>query len=360
VKVLVATAIYPTPGRPAFGTFVRTQVESLRRIGVDAEPFVLNGPNRKTMYLRGISALRRRLQLGDVDIVHAHYSYVGVVARAQRAVPVVLTFHGDDLLGTIGASGRQTMFSRGVVLGGKALARSIDAIVVQNQKMAALLRRHPRVHVIPHEVDLDLFRPTGRDEARRLLGLDLDRRYVLFASSPDIAVKRFPLAAEAVEILRGRDPSIELLVVFKETQERLSLYMNASDALVFPSYQEGSPNIVKQAMACNLPIVATDVGDVTEVIADTEGCFVVDPDAHAFADRLQAVLRSRMRTHGRERVCHLDGPLVAGRIRDLYSDVIGRSPRSQHGPPEYAEATGFRVRTAEHHPRATIKLGDNG
>jgi glycosyltransferase involved in cell wall biosynthesis len=345
VKVLVATAMYPTPDRPASGTFVRTQVESLRGIGVDAEPFVFDGPNRKLMYFTAIALLRRRLEERDVDIVHAHYSYVGAVARAQRAVPVVLTFHGDDLLGTIGANGRQTLFSRGVVFGGKVLARRIDAVVVQNQKMAALLRSHPNVHVIPHEVDLDLFRPAGRDEARRLLGLDLDRRYVLFASPPDIAVKRFPLAQEAVESLRRRDPSVELLVVFKETQARLALYMSACDALVFSSYQEGSPNIVKQAMACNLPIVATDVGDVAEVIGDTEGCFVVDPDAHAFADRLQAILLSRMRTRGRERVRHLDGPLVAGRLRDLYSDVVARRPRAA---------------SAEHHPGGTKELADNG
>jgi glycosyltransferase involved in cell wall biosynthesis len=346
VKVLVATAIYPTPDRPAFGTFVRTQVESLRRIGVDADPFVLEGRNRKLMYLRGISLLRRRVRQGDVDLVHAHYSYVGAVARAQRTVPVVLTFHGDDLLGTIGANGRHTMFSRAIVLGGKALARSIDAIVVQNRTMAALLRWHPRVHVIPHEVDLELFRPSERDEARRRLGLDPHRRYVLFASPPDIHVKRFPLAQASVELLRQRYPSAELLVVFKETQDRLALYMSACDALVFPSYQEGSPNVVKQAMACNLPIVATDVGDVAEVLGETEGCHLVQPDARVFASRLGEVIERRLRTTGRDRVRRFESSRVASRLLEVYSEVVAhaavsvqpsRKLRPASSPPSGAE-----------------------
>jgi Glycosyl transferases group 1 len=250
VKVLVATAMYPTPGRPAFGSFVRTQVESLKGIGVDADPFVLEGRSRKIMYLRGITRLHRRLRRGDVDVLHAHYSYVGAVAREQWTAPVVLTFHGDDLLGTIGPNDRQTLFSRGVVAAGKVLARSIEAIVVQNQTMAAALHSHPHVHVLPH--------------------------------------------------------------------------MSACDALVFPSYQEGSPNIVKQAMACNLPIVSTDAGTVAEVIGDTEGCYVVEPKADAFADRLEPLLRRPMRTKGRDQVRHLDGPLVAAQLRDLYDEVLER------------------------------------
>ena len=324
MKVLVATAMYPTPERPAFGTFVRTQVESLRLIGVDAEPFVLDGRSRKAMYARAVPRLRRRLARGDVDVVHAHYSYVGAVARMQRAVPVVLTFHGDDLLGTIGTDGRQTALSRGIAAGGKLLARLVDAVVVQNRTMADVLHGHPSVHVIPHEVDLDLFAPTDRDEARRTLGLDLERRYLLFASPPDIPVKRFPLAREVADDLRRRDPSVELLVVFKETQERLALYMSAADALVFPSYQEGSPNIVKQAMACNLPIVATDVGDVAEVIAGTEGCVVVEPTVQGFVSPLEAILESRARTTGRDAVRHLAGPLVAARLNDLYTELVER------------------------------------
>jgi len=327
MKALIATAIYPSAERPALGTFVKTQVDSLRAIGVDAEPFVLTGPNRKLMYAKAVPALRRRLRAGDVELVHAHYSYVGIVARCQLTVPLVVTYHGDDLLGTIGANGKTTLPSYPVMGLGRLLARTADTVIVQNQAMKQKLRRHQSVHILPHEVDLDLFSPSDRADARRLLGLDPDRPYLLFAADPGIHVKRYPLAAAAVEIVRRRFPSVELLTVYREPQSRLPLYMNAADALVFPSYQEGSPNVVKQAMACNLPIVATDAGDVADVIGSTPGCYVEAPDATAFAARLAELLASPRRTDGRRRVERFAPSLVAGRLRDIYAETIARRPR---------------------------------
>jgi teichuronic acid biosynthesis glycosyltransferase TuaC len=102
------------------------------------------------------------------------------------------------------------------------------------------------------------------------------------------------------------------------------LYMSACDALVFPSYQEGSPNIVKQAMACNLPIVATDVGDVRELIDNTAGCYISEPDPGSFAQLLGAILASPFRTTGREDVKHLSGPLIAERLIQVYKEVLRR------------------------------------
>jgi teichuronic acid biosynthesis glycosyltransferase TuaC len=324
MKVLVATAMYPTEDRPFFGTFVRTQVESLRKIGVDAEPFVLAGRSRKMMYAQAVPALRRRLERGDVDVVHAHYSYVGAVARMQRRVPVVLTFHGDDLLGTVGADGETASWSRAVARAGKLLASQVDAVIVQTAQMAHILRSVPNVHVLPHEVDLELFAVTPRSEARAQLGLDPDRPYLLFAASPDVAVKRFPLARDAVELVRSAGAEAELLVVHREPQDRLALYMNACDALVFTSFQEGSPNVIKQAMACNLPIVSTDVGDVAEVIAGTDGCVVVEPTPGAVAAGLEQVLARGGRTNGRAEVSHLSCEAVASRLAVLYDEVVGR------------------------------------
>jgi teichuronic acid biosynthesis glycosyltransferase TuaC len=324
MKILVATAIYPTAENPAFGSFVRTQVESLRDAGVEIELLVLSGRPRKLIYPRGIVQLNRRLAAGDVDLVHAHYSYVGMVARAQWKVPVVVTFHGSDILGGVNASGRRPRFDNLITRAGRLLGEFVDAVIVQSPEMAAKFRRRD-VHIIPHEIDFSTFRLTDREEARATLGLDSERKYLLFAADPQNHVKRFPLAQEAASILRQRDPSVELCIVHKETQDRLALYMNACDALVFPSYQEGSPNIVKQAMACNLPIVATDVGDVRQVIAGTSDCFVCEPDAEVFAERLAGILLTGQRTDGRSRIRHLDRPVVARKLIDVYEDVISRN-----------------------------------
>lgn len=331
MKVLVVTAIYPTADRPAFGSFVHTQVASLRRVGVDVDVLVLEGRRRKLIYPRGVVQLRRRIARERFDLIHAHYSFVGMVARMQRRLPVVVTYHGDDVLGTVDELGRQVWFTAPVVVAGRLLAGVVDASIVQTAEMAERLGR-PNVHVIPHEVDFDVFRPTVRDEARGLLGLERERRYVLFASPPDIPVKRYPLAQEAVARLRA-DCDVELVVVHTETQDRLALYMSACDALVFPSFQEGSPNIVKQAMACNLPIVASDVGDVRTLIDGTPWCFVCEPDAAVLAARLAEIVAVRPRTDGRERVRHLDCETVARRVVGVYEHVLERARARPPGRP---------------------------
>jgi glycosyltransferase involved in cell wall biosynthesis len=320
IRVLVVTAMYPTPDDPAYGAFVKAQVVALRDHGVHIDVLHLTSRSQKAAYAKGPIVLRSRLRNDRYDVVHAHYSYVGMVARTQRRVPVVVTFHGDDLLGTVGANGKVTPSSRLVVAAGKLLSRFVDAVIVQNQQMAALIPRSD-VHIIPHEVDFDVFRPTARADARIVLGLDRDKRYLLFAANPSIPVKRFPLAREAAERLRRTDPNIELLVIHKEPQERLALYMSACDALVFPSYQEGSPNIVKQAMACNLPIVATDVGDVRDVIGKTEGCFVSAPTIEAFSTSLANVLTDRRRTNGREHIGRRD-------LREVAKPAANSRPRA--------------------------------
>src|SRR6266404_5751597 len=148
MKVLVATAMYPTPEKPAFGTFVRTQVETLQRVGVEIELFVLNGRSRKLMYPQAVFQLRQRLADDSIDLVHAHYSYVGMVARTQWKVPVVVTYHGDDLLGTVGEHGRHEGWSKLVVVAGQLLGQLADAVIVQSQEMARKLRRKD-IYIIP-------------------------------------------------------------------------------------------------------------------------------------------------------------------------------------------------------------------
>jgi len=329
MKILVATSIYPTNENPARGTFVRTQVEYLKRAGVEVELLIVGERSRKLMYPKAALELRQRLTDSSIDLVHAHYSYVGIVARTQWRVPVVVSYCGDDLLGTMSARGRQTLFGRLAVIAGRLLSKQVDGVIVKSRAMAKVLRRKKGVYIIPHEIDLELFQPFDREEARKLLDLDLRKKYLLFAANPDIPVKRFPLAKAVADHLSRQDPTIELLVVHREPQKRLPLFMSACDALVFTSYQEGSPNVVKQAMACNLPIVSTDVGDVREIIGKTEGCSICEPEAGDFGRHLSSILHHRERTSGREQVQHLAGPVVAQRIIEVYEQVLRNCRRHE-------------------------------
>jgi glycosyltransferase involved in cell wall biosynthesis len=328
MKVLIATAMYPTPQNPAFGSFVKTQVEALKWAGVDVELMVLQGRNRKLMYPQSIFQLRRRLAQNSIDVVHAHFSYVGIIARTQFSTPLVVTFHGDDLLGTVkDDGGNHTHSSRLIVGAGRLLGRMIDAAIVQSNEMAAQLNHRDNVHIVPHEVDFDVFRPTDRAQARAALGLDAAKKYLLFPNNPGIKVKRYALASQVSEAMAGEDPDVELIVVYKETQDRLALYMSACDALVFTSFQEGSPNIVKQAMACNLPIVATDVGDVRDVIDGTEWCFVCEPSVQEFSEKLFQILQHRPRTQGRQQISHFDRANVTRELIHIYEQALRRRGR---------------------------------
>lgn len=323
MKILVATSIYPTSENPALGSFIRTQVEYLKRAGVEVEVFRLQGRPRKLKYLEAPFQLRRRLSDPSIDLIHAHYSYVGIIARTQWKVPVVVSYCGDDLLGTMNERGEPTFFSRLAVMAGRLLGNQADAVIVKSREMASKLKRED-VHIIPHEIDFDVFQPVEKEKARALLGLDPHKKYLLFAANPKTPVKRFPLAQAVAEQLQKQDPSVELLAIYKETQDRLALFMSACDALIFTSYQEGSPNVVKQAMACNLPIVSTDVGDVRDVIGSTKGCYVCEPDVKEFAGCLADALSRGERTRGREKVRHLSGPAVARKVIAVYEQVLSR------------------------------------
>lgn len=138
MKVLIVTAMYPNPGNPAYGSFVRTQVEFLRGQGIEAEVLVLQGPP-VVKHIAGVFQLRQRLADGSFDLVHAHFGYAGVVARMQWKVPVVVTFHGDDLLGQINERGRPTLLSRVLARLCAALAGYVDAVIVQSAQMAGKL-----------------------------------------------------------------------------------------------------------------------------------------------------------------------------------------------------------------------------
>jgi teichuronic acid biosynthesis glycosyltransferase TuaC len=321
MKVLILTAIYPTADNPAFGSYVRTQAESLKRAGVDVEMLVLKDRHRKLIYPKAIFQLRRRLAESSVDLVHAHYGLVGMVARSQWKVPVVVTYHGSDVLGWINSHGKRERLGTLIAGAGRLLARNVDAAIVQSDEMASKLK-NSNVYVIPHEVDLEVFKPTDRELARTVLGLDAHKKYLLFAANPKVGVKRFSLAKAVADRVASQDPSVELLVVSKETQQRLALYMNACDALIFPSYQEGSPNIVKQAMACNLAIVSSDVGDVRWLIGSAKDCYVCDSNVAEFSARISQILVHRRRTDGRRHIGHLESSAVAHRVIEVYEDVL--------------------------------------
>ena len=241
--------------------------------------------------------------------------------RVQWKTPVVASFLGSDLLGDkieYSANNKKTNL---VIHISRWLCQRVDAVIVKSEGMKQAARFN-NAFVIPNGVDFSLFHPIPRAETREALGWHKNRYYVLFGNDPKIPRKNFVLAQAAVERLQAKGLDVALVVATGLPQTQVMQYINASNALVLPSLIEGSPNIVKETMACNVPVVATDVGDVRQVIGHTDGCAVCPPDPTAFAIALeQAILRTEPTT-GREDISHLDRTAVAQQVIAVYEHAI--------------------------------------
>ncbi|HEX8036878.1 MAG TPA: glycosyltransferase [Ktedonobacterales bacterium] len=324
LRVLTVSGIYPTEERPHSGTYIKSQVDSLVEAGLEIE--VLH-PGHGPALLRYVSAAARvfsKTLTGSFDVVHGHYGLWCLVARLQWTTPVVASFLGSDLLGDPTATGGDTRKSTLVAHISRWLARRVDAVIVKSEQMRMLMPAE-NVFVIPNGVDFMLFKPLPRAQARAALGLDPDRYYVLFANDPAIPVKDFPLAQMAIERLRARGVAVELVVANGMANAAVPLYINASNALLLTSKHEGSPNVVKEAMACNIPVVSTDVGDVAQVIGRTAGCAVCQRDPDTLAEALNAALLYPTATTGRADIAHLERSVVARHVIATYTYTLRRA-----------------------------------
>ena len=327
LRVLMITKDGPSVSWGGTEVFIRRQVEFLRAAGVIVDVFGFQGGGRPQNYARAWSTLRRRLERESYDLVHAQFGQSALVVLPTR-LPLVVTFRGDDILGVIGDDGRYVVAGRLLRQMSRAVARRADAVIVVSAHMKEHLPRSVASHVIPSGLDLERFRPVPQQEARDRLGLPADERLVLFVGKPTQARKRFDLAQRAVEML-NRTTQARLLVGYGVPHTDIAWLMNACDVLVCTSMQEGSPNVVKEALATNLPVVSVPVGDVPERLAGVVGCELCpDERPETIAGALERVLRRGQRVAGRAAVLGLDERLLTGQLIGVYNGVLaGRQGR---------------------------------
>ncbi len=320
-RILMVTGIYPTARKPHAGTFIQPLVEALRARGHVVD--VLHpGPGPAPLrYFQAMLQVFWYTLGGRYDIVHGHYGLWCLVARLQWRAAVVAAFLGDDLLGTITASGRYSRKSRLVVFVSRWLCRVVDAATVKSEQMKQAAGCDGVV-VIPDGVDLTRFYPCAREEARTILGWESEHFIVLFANNPAIPVKNVALAQAAVQQLVEKGMQVSLVCIHGQSQERVRLAMNASNALILPSLAEGAPNVVKEALACNLLVVATNVGDVAQVIGQTAGCCVCRPAVDELAAGLTTALLYTGPASGRRDVAHLAHTVIVERVLELYGQAL--------------------------------------
>lgn len=326
LRVLCITPRMPTSEKPGSMAPALRQIESLRRLGVEV---VVQDMQGIPILKYGPAIPRMWANLSQVDLIHAHFGYCGWIARMQWKRPVVLSFMGDDLLGTPVNTGSLTLFSRFMVHCNRLLARWIDQVIVKSREMADVISP-TSCHIIPNGVDLDLFRPILKSDAKSKLGLDPTKSYLLFPGDPSNPRKGYQLAKAATEeTQRLTGLPIEILTLWGRQPDEVPWCMNACEAMWMTSLIEGSPNVVKEAMACNLSVVGVPVGDVAELLAGVQGYHVCDRNAMQLARAMTQVLQAKIDVKGREALINLGLSLeqVALRIRNVYARALASSGR---------------------------------
>ncbi|WP_254768554.1 glycosyltransferase [Salinilacihabitans rarus] len=293
--------------------FLNQQVGALEERGVTFETLAVGGEagagnSRSPLdYLRFVPEVLREARDG-YDLVHAHYGLTAPMALAQVRTPVVLSLWGSDVHGPVAPVSR-------------ACAPLCDEVVVMSEAMREALGVD--CEVIPDGVDLDRFVPRSRSVAREAVGWSDDEYHVLFPYAPEREVKNYPLARRVVEAVDERlERPVRLRAVHGVDHAAVPDYVNAADALLLTSHSEGSPNSVKEALACNVPVVATDVGDVRERLAGVAPSTVATTDRE-LVDGLTEVLERGGRSNGREAAREVSLEATADAMLAVYRRAVG-------------------------------------
>jgi glycosyltransferase involved in cell wall biosynthesis len=286
--------------------FIFEQIEVIKQnFCIEYDTFFIKGKG-VLGYLLNLPRLQNKIKSFAPEIIHAHFGLSGLFACLQRKTPVVITFHGSD----------------GNVLQIRLLSKIAAAIsqfnIFVSDRIQKLIKENKRYSIIPCGINLAVFYPIDMKVARDKLNLKPEKRYILFSSSFTNSVKNAALAFSAVQLLKME---CELIELKNKSRNEVNLLLNACNLTLLTSKSEGSPQIIKEAMACNCPIVATDVGDIKKVIGETEGCHITSFDPSDVARKITLALQLNERTNGREKIIHFDNKLIAEKVYKVYKKL---------------------------------------
>lgn len=331
MRVLYITSEWPTEENQSAVPFIVRQVRFLQEAGVEVDVFSFRGRKRISNYWRAYRDVQKKMHSQQYDVVHAQFGQSGLLVSYPKRTPLVVTFQGTDLQGIYTKAGRYHPVSYALRLAMQFVALRADEVILVSDHMGRYLWRRD-YSVIPSGVDFDLFKPMPQSTARQALGLHAKKKYVLFVGSPKVPVKRHWLADAAVDAL-NRAMEVDMLVLTGVPPEKVPLYMNAADALLVTSKHEGSPNVVKEALACNLPVVTLPVGDVVERVGNVSGCAIVSSEnPEIIAQGLAQVLGQARRINGWEAVQDLSEERMVQRQIEVYESVINKRLLRQASP----------------------------
>jgi teichuronic acid biosynthesis glycosyltransferase TuaC len=318
MKVLHITNNFPTPNFPIFGIFVKEQIDSLTKLGVENEVFFMNSREEgKKAYISALFKLRKHLRKNKYEIIHCHHSYSAFIFLFSGKIfgkKCLLSYQNDPE-----KEGGKLLF--------KILYRFFDRIILKNKSVEIC---YPKTIYLPNGVNTEFFKPMDKTFCKKQLGLDENRRYIIFMDSYNRRTqKRVDRFNETLKILREKFlfSDLEPLILTNVKRDMIPLYLCASDLHLLTSDFEGSPNSVKECLACNVPIVSTPVGNVAELIGDVEGCHISKSfRAEELAELTCRTLKIK-KYSSRELIKEkgLDIGTVARKLLNIYDGLINKN-----------------------------------
>ena len=332
-SVYMLTGSTMVNGKPGFSPFVAVQARYVEQTGWRVALGLVDDRTSIAGVVRNLRRMRHELGADPPGVVHAQYgSMLALIAAvAKGKTPLVVSFGGADL---VGSKNRGVAWRLRDSIGrwfSLFAAYRSAVIVVKSENLYRLLPRALRAKtlILPNGVDTEVFRPLDKAECRAQLNWPLTSKIVLFnaTKADNLIVKNPALATAAVAFARERFPATELRQISELRHSEVAVMMNAADCLLLTSLSEGSPNIVKEAMACNLPVVSVPCGDVVERTKNTSPGAICEYDSQSLGEALIQVLGSQQRSNGREQleIQELNGSQVAEKLLKLYAIVQGPS-----------------------------------
>jgi teichuronic acid biosynthesis glycosyltransferase TuaC len=308
-------------------TIIKNQGDSLIEAGINIEYFNIKGKGIVS-YIRHIFILRKKKRNKKYDIFHAHYSLSAVTAILAGCKPLIVSLMGSDAYGDYIENNQISFTSRIKILLTYLIQPFVYKIISKSDNIEKYVYLKRKSVIIPNGINLNFFRPNNsRFEVREKFGFRNQIKYVLFVGNTKNKRKNYKLVEESFSLIHS--PFFKLINLYPINHIDMPDYLNATDVLILTSFAEGSPNIIKEAMACNCPVVSTAVGDVKWLFGNEPGHFITSFEPENVADKIKMALifsEERGRTNGRKRIneLSLDSETVAKKVIGIYEEVLAR------------------------------------
>ncbi|WP_273484038.1 glycosyltransferase [Desulforamulus ruminis] len=323
MKVLHITNMYPWKEKPWYGIFIANQIKSLDKYAIKNDVYFINGNESKISYLKALVELKN--YRNKYDLIHCHHGWCGIIANlVLKNERKVLSLVGGDLLE------KKILYKRLLSKVLKSQIHTFDHIIVKSDKMLKICDSETSdISCIPNGVNMELFNQIEKELCKEKLKLCPDKKYFLFTAAANDKLrteKRYDIIKKAEIILKSRGiTGFDILFLENLDHKDVPYYINACEAVLLSSDYEGSPNIIKEALACNVPIISTDVGNVDELVRDLDNCYIVEQSSEVFANYMEIIMsKSVSLCKGRMRLkeLKLDEESVAKSILSVYQKIL--------------------------------------